>query len=107
MRMTPEMRDQLRSAYAKLTSRGIYPGMPDADSFAQWFWDQENELRFDIGCPDFSDRRALVYGWLGLQRLCGVERKTAVRLLRMAIAEIEAAHPAGLTDFSEIYGVMT
>jgi hypothetical protein len=101
MKITPEICAQLRSAYhtaAPVSSRAAESR--DADEFAAWWWEQELACQYHLGCPSFSDRPALLYAVLGCKHLCGVDHKSALRMLRMAIAEIEAAHPNPL-DFGD------
>ena len=85
--------EALESAYREMSARDIYPGERTPQKFARWFYAQEEDQRYNIGCPDAHDRRALVYGVIALRYLCSVEHEAALELLRMAIAEIESVHP--------------
>lgn len=50
----------------------------------------EDDQRYPIGCPCYSDRPALIYIVEAARLLCGVEHDGAAALLRMALAELEA-----------------
>lgn len=69
--------DALVSAYQEMTARDIYPGASTPERFARWFYAQEQEQKYDIGCPDAYDYRALVYGVMALRYLCAVEPEGA------------------------------
>ncbi len=88
------VRDQLRSAYDAMKAAGIDPGMPTADSFAEWFYAEEETGTFNVGCCDFNDRPALVYAVTALRFLCAVEHQAAAELLELALAEIR--NPKGV-----------
>ena len=88
--MPTEIRNQLRNAHRTMTRRNIDPGTPDPDSFADWFWTEEQTDTFDIGCCDFTDRPARAYIVTALRQLCGVERQAAIELLELAAADLKA-----------------
>lgn len=53
-------------------------------------WHKEEEAqRYDIGCPDASDRPAMILIVEAARVLCGTDRDTAAKLLRLALKEIE------------------
>jgi len=64
----------------------------EAISYAQGFLSEEDERTFWIGCSDFETNRALAYVIEAARCLCGgsAGNATALRLLRMAIDEINA-----------------
>jgi len=88
--MTPDIRTQLRGAYRAMTRRHIDPGAPDSDTFAEWFWREEQTDTFAVGCCDYHDRPAMAYIVTALRHLCAVERHTTIRLLELAIADLKA-----------------
>ncbi|MGH3556426.1 hypothetical protein [Mycobacterium sp.] len=101
MRFFTNIRDQLRATYSRLTTAlGETVSEDDLDRLAVSFWAQEETHEYHLGCPDFRDRPALVFGVEGLNALCATDRRTALRLLEMAVAEIKATHPQP-TDFAE------
>lgn len=50
---------------------------------------EEDSNEYMIGCPSYPDRPALIFVVEAARLLCGVERDGAVRLLRMALDELE------------------
>ncbi|TXH21480.1 MAG: hypothetical protein E6R06_19695 [Mycobacterium sp.] len=91
-----EVYSQLIDAYGQVAGafgEDVEPS--DAAAFARRFWKWEDDQFFDIGCPDFGDRPALVFGVIGLQALCGVERDDAIMLLQMAIDAIKNRQQTG------------
>lgn len=104
MRLYHQVSDQLCAAYRRLMQAiGATLTDPEAQELSRRFWAQEQDCRFDIGCPDFADRPALVFGVEGLRALCGTDHRTALTLLRLAVAEIESTHLTP-TDFADAFG---
>ncbi|OBF42833.1 hypothetical protein A5719_10340 [Mycolicibacterium peregrinum] len=101
MRLSSNIADQLRATYSRLatTFGEVMPEEELAQSVAD-FWAQEDSHHYRLGCPDYRDRPALVFGVTALVALCATNRRTAVRLLEMALAEIKTNHPDP-TDFAE------
>jgi len=60
---------------------------------AKRFYDDEEKGTFDIGCSDFDTNRALVYTIEAARCICcGIAGdRMAIKLLKMAIQDIEAA----------------
>lgn len=91
MKLTRDIYEQLALAIQR------FPGRKRTrkelrDFIGDW-WEQEEACQYHIGCPDFTDRPALLYAVCGLRELCGVNRRTALHFLRMAVADLEARHP--------------
>src|ERR1700680_1686531 len=66
----------------------------EASDYAATFIRQETSSRFDIGTSNYSTNRALVYTIEAAKNLCGAADHVALKLLKMAIKEIEANQPA-------------
>jgi hypothetical protein len=100
MRINSRIVEQLRAAYRRVIAAAGWSPQPDVDALVASFWEQEEAHHDHLGCPDFRDRPALVLGVEGLHALCATDRRTALRLLEMAVTEIKATHPKPL-DFHE------
>lgn len=79
MNLSKDIYDQLKTAIQR------FPGRKRTrremrDFIVDW-WEQEEACQYDIGCPDFTDRPAMVYAVCGLRELCGVNRRTALHFL--------------------------
>ena len=69
---------------------------PELDELAERWWTQENEQKFDIGCPDHHDRPALINIVEAAVLLCAGEHEAVVELLLVALTlelESEARRP--------------
>lgn len=62
----------------------------EAERYARAWADEEASLSYFLGCPDYPDRPALVLIVEAVRSLCGTDRADAARLLRLALAELEA-----------------
>lgn len=62
----------------------------EASEFASDFQAEANLGKFHIGAPDWSTNRALVYTIEAARCLCGVDAERAVKLLQMALDEVES-----------------
>jgi hypothetical protein len=63
----------------------------EAQDYAVEFLEEEQQMRFRIGCSDFRTNRALVYTIEAARLLCGglVGDLYAIKLLNMALTEIK------------------
>ena len=84
--MTTSTADQIADTYRLITT-DLTPNDLDR-AVAEW-WTEENESTFDIGCPDWPDRPALIYLVEAARSLCGLNRQRAAELLRLALTAIE------------------
>lgn len=91
MNLIREIYDQLETALQRFPGRKR--SAKETHEFIKDWWEQEEARRYNIGCPDFTDRPALLYAVCGLRELCGVNRRTALHFLRMAVTELETNHP--------------
>lgn len=101
---------QIRDAYRRMAIIGRYRPMAPSDGFgnitvpddeldleaeaagyARQWWDDEDAAAFRIGCCDFESRIATVFAVEAARQMCGgmFGARTALRLLRMAVAEME------------------
>ncbi len=78
---------QIDATYRRIMDRDHQTDMVRAAS--KW-WTEEDRRSFNIGCPNWSDRPALIFLVEAGRSLCGMERAQAARLLRLALAEIES-----------------
>lgn len=105
-----ETREQIEAAYRRMSREARYrPAAPsdglgnitgplhlgrEASAYAQDWWDVEAEgTVYDLGCPDWGDRAAFIFTVEGARLICGVERKVAATLLRMAADALDARQP--------------
>jgi hypothetical protein len=107
---------RIREAYVRMATEGRYrpaapgdamgsidlteeeiadPGLLDqeASQYAASFIEEEDSARFSIGVSNYRTNRAFVYVIEAAKGLCGAQDKVALRLLKMAIKEIEANPP--------------
>jgi hypothetical protein len=93
-----QMARQVRSRPAAPFGDGMgYITVPESEldidaeilTYARRWAVEEEACTYDIGCPDHLDRVALIYVIEAARMLCGMEPHRAVRLLRMAAADIE------------------
>jgi len=104
--------EQIRTAYRKMVAKARYrPAAPsdgfgnltidqneaitdkEMTSYAQRWWEQEDNFRFFIGCCDMRTRSATIFAIEAAKNMCGgtFGNGTALRLLRMAVKELEQA----------------
>ena len=62
----------------------------EASEYAARFIADENAMNFNIGISNYRTNRALVYVIEAAKNLCAAHDTLALRLLRMAVAEVEA-----------------
>ncbi|MBB4663171.1 hypothetical protein [Conexibacter arvalis] len=62
----------------------------EATDYMQRWDDEEDNGRFYIGTCNFETRPATIFAVEAARMLCATEDDTALRLLRMAVAELEA-----------------
>jgi hypothetical protein len=69
----------------------------EAVKYATQFDKEEDTRRFNIGCTDFRTNRATIYTIEAARQLCGGHdgNSTALRLLKMAIKEVQAGDDLG------------
>jgi hypothetical protein len=106
-----ECREQIEDAYRRMATEARYYPMAPSDGFgnitaepdvskeaaryaAKW-WAEEDEQVFTIGCCDFTTRAATICAIEAAREMCGVDDATALRLLRMAVAELERVQRRG------------
>ena len=92
---TPTAHRQIRSALRRMREEANYdPAGPsaitDRAKYAHRWWAEEDDCRYWIGCPDFSDREALIFAVEAAREICGGDTETAARLLRMAADDLES-----------------
>lgn len=110
MTATLAMRDQTEAAYRRMAeevrwrpaapidwstwdyARPFNPG--EAAAYAARWLAEEDTQDYSLGCPDFSDRPALIFTVEAARCLNGMDHRRAARLLRMALTEIEKEHTA-------------
>jgi len=61
-----------------------------AAAYVGYWWASEDAMTYRIGCPDYGDRKALIFIVEAARSLCGVEHEGALALLRLAVAELES-----------------
>lgn len=64
----------------------------EADRYALDFLNQDKNMEYPIGCPDFGYNKAFFYTLEAARLMCGmpvVSKRPALELLKMAIEEIE------------------
>lgn len=62
----------------------------EAQRYAVNWWRQEEQQNYPIGCPDFSDRPALIFTVEAARAICGVNRELAISLLELALTDLKA-----------------
>ena len=108
--MSNNMYQQIAETYQRMTDIGFHPsieagwnGSVDEDllnpekevnSYIEGWVPDEEKMSYWAGCPDFDDRPALIFVIEAARQLNAVERGMAVKLLRMAIDDIEARGPS-------------
>jgi hypothetical protein len=65
----------------------------EAAQYVARFIQQEDAGNFEIGISNYRTNRALVYAIEAAKELCSAQDNVALRLLKMAIKEIEAKPP--------------
>lgn len=63
----------------------------EADAYATAWHADEDSLTYSIGCPDYEDRPALILAVEAARQLCGGDRASSARLLRLALADLEVS----------------
>jgi hypothetical protein len=71
----------------ELEDKGLL--MEEAVEYARRFAQEDEDLRFDVGCSKYDGCRALVYIIEAARSICATNDKLAVKLLKMAIKEID------------------
>jgi len=62
----------------------------EAMRYANRWWTEEDRQDYSIGCPDFSDRPALIFTVEAARAICGVNRELAIALLELALTDLKA-----------------
>lgn len=62
----------------------------EAMRYAHRWWTEEDQQDYRIGCPDFSDRPALIFTIEAARAICGVNRELAINLLELALTDLKA-----------------
>jgi hypothetical protein len=108
--MSPPVLDQLHSTYEHMApfyrpaapSDGFgHISVPiekldldaECDKYAQRWWQEEDSLSFFIGCCNFPTRPATVYAIEAARLMCGGDYVVALRLLSLAVQELQAVRP--------------
>lgn len=100
--------DQIKRAYRTMTDKVRYrPAAPsdgagnitvpddaldfddEADRYTNGWLKDEDKMYYYLGCPDFEDREALIYMVEAGRLICGMDRRRAVKLLRLAADDLE------------------
>ena len=111
MTMPTDIRDQVALAYRRMATRARYRPMapgdgmghvdPDYDvndgklltdeacRFADRWWQEEEDQRFDLGCPDYGMRTLMIYAIEAARACCSADLLHARRMLQMALDECE------------------
>jgi hypothetical protein len=104
------VRDQIEATYRMMVKTGYSPAAPsdglgditisdaerdvnrEAAEYAEQWWEQEDDLRFDIGCCNYDTRPATIYAIEAARLMCGgnLFDRLALQLLRLAVEELEA-----------------
>lgn len=63
----------------------------EAQRYARRFLGEEDERIFHIGCTNWETNRAAVWTIEAARTLCGAADHVALRLLRLAVADVERA----------------
>ena len=106
MTTTPDTVGQIEQTYRRMVKEGRYAPMAPSDGmgtitgpikvaeeaniYAEQWWEEEESLSYYIGCPDWSDRPALIFTVEAARLICGMQHTAAIKLLKMAVAELEA-----------------
>lgn len=61
----------------------------EADEYAQEWRDEEDTCLFHVGVTDFTLSRPTVFAVEAARLLCAADKETSLRLLRMAVTELE------------------
>lgn len=67
----------------------------EAKLYTRRWTEEENTGQFQVGLCDYSTRPSTIYAIEAARNLCGVSNGTALRLLKMAVSELEAQ---GITE---------
>jgi hypothetical protein len=67
----------------------------EAQRYAGMWWHEEHGHEFFVGCCNYRTRAATIFAIEAARNLCGVADDVALRLLRMAVAELEASGDGG------------
>ena len=108
--MPTNVRKQIESTYKAMATKGKYrPAAPsdgmgniavplkdldlqkEAVEYAKAWCKEEDAQIFDIGCCNHETRPATIFALEAARNLCGASDATALRLLKMAVAGLEAA----------------
>lgn len=100
--------EQIADTYRRMANEALYrPAAPDdglgnitvplesldlnveADAYARRWWAQEDECEFRVGCCNYPTRAATIFAVEAARLMCGANDAAALRLLRMAVAEVE------------------
>jgi hypothetical protein len=97
--------DPAQAAYRRMAREAHYRPAAPSDGFgnitgrlnldreardyaADWRGD-EDRRQYNLGCPSFEDRETLIFIVEAARLLCGVQRRGAAELLRMALGNLE------------------
>lgn len=104
-----DLTDQIAGAYERMAAEAHYHPEALSDGFgnivgkidvpaqskryAHRWWADEEAQAFWVGCPNFSERPALIFTIEAARNICGGEHEVARQLLSMALAELEQRPP--------------
>lgn len=84
----------LRAGHRPMNAGKVIAEHQDLDAdivrYVPYWWEQENKQEYSIGCPDWSDRKALIWTVEAAGLICGGALRKAAKLLRMAADELES-----------------
>ena len=121
--MTEETYEQIKQTYRRMVKEGKYAPMApsdgmggiigdqdteaEAEAYVEAWWNEEGapELSYSLGCPDWSRRPALIFAVEACRNLCGINYTTAIKLLKMAVAELENPKGPSFTEYSTKLGI--
>lgn len=62
----------------------------EATKYTAGFIAEEDTNTYHLGCPNYSQRTAFIFALEGARACCSADPELALRLLRMAVADLEA-----------------
>lgn len=89
MRNNADLHEQIAQTYERIERDARYRPNDDVGRSVRTWSGEEEEQLFEIGCPDFADRPALIYMVEAARLLCGMEYAAARKLLALAAQEID------------------
>jgi hypothetical protein len=115
MKLFTKVQEQIEDAYRRMDQEARYrPAAPsdgfgnipfpleeldideEATRYAHAWHSDEDRGAYWIGSCDFAARPATIFAIEAARLMCGLGREPALRLLRMAVAELERIGPSGM-----------